>query len=214
MPAPAGPTALFRKAVAFEFGLGIVAAALMWALGLHARSLFALDATVLAAGLVTAGLMALAVACGERIAPVAFAEMQRLLEDLLPRLLGEGGLPAVVLVSLAAGVGEELLFRGLIQGLADAWLGPVTGLIAASAIFGLAHAVTKAYAAVATVMGVLLGAAYVATGSLVAPILAHALYDAVAIRRILPGHRGTQPRPVAEDDLEGPPAPLKDGREP
>ncbi|MEC7377933.1 MAG: CPBP family intramembrane glutamic endopeptidase, partial [Pseudomonadota bacterium] len=51
--------------------------------------------------------------------------------------------PAVlVLLSVLAGVGEELLFRGAVQGWLVAHTGPVTALLAASVLFGLVHYVS------------------------------------------------------------------------
>lgn len=88
-------------------------------------------------------------------------------------------------VSLAAGVGEELLFRGLIQdGLAQNIGGSAAipaGLIGASILFGLGHSATPAYGLMAFVMSLYLGALYEITDSLLAPIVAHAAYDFVAL---------------------------------
>ena len=91
----------------------------------------------------------------------------------------------IALVSLLAGVGEELLFRGLVQrGLAQ--LGPLANspwlpLVLASLVFGACHALTKTYAVLAAGMGAYLGALYLMTGDLIAPIITHALYDFVLL---------------------------------
>lgn len=88
---------------------------------------------------------------------------------------------AVVLVSLLAGLGEELLFRGVIQaGLADLW-SPLAALILASLLFGLAHAISLSYLLLASMMGLYLGLLYHWTGNLLVPIIVHALYDWIAI---------------------------------
>lgn len=87
----------------------------------------------------------------------------------------------LALMALAAGVSEEVLFRGVVQtGLARAvpvWL----ALMAASAAFGLVHFASRAYAAVAGIMGVYLGTLFLVQGSLLAPIVTHTLYDFVAL---------------------------------
>lgn len=75
-------------------------------------------------------------------------------------------------VALLAGLGEELLFRGVLQ--------PLWGIGIASLIFGLAHAVTPTYAVLAGLIGLYLGGLLDATGSLIAPVITHALYDFVA----------------------------------
>jgi membrane protease YdiL (CAAX protease family) len=48
-------------------------------------------------------------------------------------------------------------------------------------VFGIAHWVTTAYAVVAGVVGLYLGLLYVITENLLAPAVAHALYDFVAL---------------------------------
>lgn len=98
------------------------------------------------------------------------------------RLLFRGAPPgSVLLVSSLAGLGEELLFRGVIQeGLALYWH-PLGALACASLLFGLAHAITPAYFVLATIMGIYLGTIHHLTGNLLIPILIHALYDWAAI---------------------------------
>jgi uncharacterized protein len=87
----------------------------------------------------------------------------------------------LALLAVAAGVSEEMLFRGVVQtglaGAVPAWL----ALIAASAAFGLVHFASPAYAAVAGVMGVYLGTLLLVQGNLLAPIVTHTLYDFVAL---------------------------------
>lgn len=84
-------------------------------------------------------------------------------------------------LSCLAGLGEELLFRGLLQAAVAETAGTTTGLVVASAIFGLAHSVTRGYTIVATAVGFVFGGLWLATGNLLAPIVAHALYDFVAL---------------------------------
>ncbi len=89
--------------------------------------------------------------------------------------------PQLVLISALAGLGEEMLFRGLIQhGLAEAIggsAGILIGIAIGSLTFGLAHAATRTYAIVAGLVGLYLGGVYVLSGNLLAPIIAHAMYD-------------------------------------
>jgi membrane protease YdiL (CAAX protease family) len=88
---------------------------------------------------------------------------------------------ALALVSLAAGVGEEALFRGVIQTALGEAVHPAVGLLGASLLFGLTHLVTPTYALLAGVLGLYLGAITMATGNLLPAIVAHALYDFVAL---------------------------------
>jgi CAAX protease family protein len=102
--------------------------------------------------------------------------------------------PALELALLAgmAGVSEEVLFRGVIQvGLARV-LPEGLALIVASALFGLIHFATREYAALAGVMGLYLGALFLAQGSLLAPIVTHALYDFVALLYVARNYRASR----------------------
>lgn len=112
-------------------------------------------------------------------------------EHLTPYLAG-ASVGGIVLVSLMAGIGEEVLFRGVIQaGLADrlpAWL--AVGI--AAVLFGVAHWLTVSYAVFATLIGVYLGILFFVTDNLLAPAVTHALYDLVALSvlvRLKPGDR-------------------------
>jgi len=75
----------------------------------------------------------------------------------------------ICLISLWAGLAEELLFRGVIQA---KW-----GLLAASILFGVLHFVTPAYALVAFMIGIYIGLVHHFFQSLLIPIQLHTLYD-------------------------------------
>jgi membrane protease YdiL (CAAX protease family) len=90
-------------------------------------------------------------------------------------------IPVVVLLNAPA---EELLFRGVVQGLFRRAYGVVPAILAAAAIFGLIHYVALvdsgsrlAYVAIAVVSGLLLGALYEYTDNLVVPIAVHACWN-------------------------------------
>jgi membrane protease YdiL (CAAX protease family) len=88
-------------------------------------------------------------------------------------------------VSLSAGLGEELLFRGLLQSGLAALIGGQygwwIGLIAASVAFGVCHWLNTTYAVLAACMGAYFGLLLLWTGNLWTPILAHAAYDFMAL---------------------------------
>lgn len=109
-------------------------------------------------------------------------ELRQLMESTLIPLFRNAPTGTVFLVALLAGVGEELLFRGVIQGGLEGSLGPWPALVVASVVFGLMHALTRAYFIIATLMGLYLGWIYMATGNLLIPILIHFLYDWVILR--------------------------------
>jgi membrane protease YdiL (CAAX protease family) len=89
-------------------------------------------------------------------------------------------------ISVFAGVGEELLFRGVLQTWLAAHLGSFwAAAILASLIFGAVHAMSLIYFALATLIGVYLSGLLWLSGSLWPPIIAHALYDVWALALFL-----------------------------
>ncbi len=103
-------------------------------------------------------------------------------------------IPLVLLLNVPA---EELLFRGVIQGLFRRAYGIVPGILAASAIFGLIHYVAlvgegsaMAYVAIAFASGILLGAAYELTGNLVVPVVMHAVWNTFVYLNLFVGATG------------------------
>jgi hypothetical protein len=82
-------------------------------------------------------------------------------------------------MALAAGVCEELLFRGVLQQYGAGYIGAVPSLIVTSLLFGLAHnPVPGASSLVEAVYGATFGALYLASGgNIFVPIVSHVLYD-------------------------------------
>lgn len=80
---------------------------------------------------------------------------------------------AIALLAVSSALGEELLFRGLLL--------PWIGLIPQALIFGSLHQIRGpsrwVWITSATIMGITLGAMHACTGSLVGPLLAHALIN-------------------------------------
>ncbi|MFC6732940.1 CPBP family intramembrane glutamic endopeptidase [Haladaptatus sp. DYSN1] len=87
---------------------------------------------------------------------------------------------------LLIGPGEELLFRGVVQGTIRKALGPVPGVVLASAVFAAIHffALTGGASARFVSIGILFlpalvfGFAYERTGNIVVPSLIHGTYNA------------------------------------
>jgi membrane protease YdiL (CAAX protease family) len=105
----------------------------------------------------------------------------RLVEERLGSHLANASAGGIVLLAALAGLGEELLFRGVIQ----VWLAerlPVGLAVAgASVLFGVGHWLSASYAILASAIGAYLGLVFLVTGNLLAPIVAHATYDIVAL---------------------------------
>jgi uncharacterized protein len=101
-------------------------------------------------------------------------------------LLGGKWKPAVAVITalalgIAAGVGEEMLFRGVLQYELEARLGGFVAVTVASLIFGALHAVTPLYAFLASLASIYFGWLYTSSGNLTVPITTHAVYDFLAL---------------------------------
>jgi len=97
------------------------------------------------------------------------------------------GLSELALVSIAAGVGEEMFFRGVLQAIftGDSLWSQAMALVIASLVFGACHWVTNTYAVLAALVGAYMGLLWIWTGNLIAPIICHALYDFLALCYLL-----------------------------
>ncbi len=94
--------------------------------------------------------------------------------DSLEMGLGPGlRLWEVLVLALCSAVSEEAFFRGVLQ--------QEIGIVAASTLFGLLHPLGLAYTLWAATAGAGLGILFVTTGSLVAPVAAHATYNLLAL---------------------------------
>lgn len=124
--------------------------------------------------------------------PVAHlrSEMQR---TVVP-LFAQCSIMDFLIVSLLAGLAEEILFRGVLQTTLAESAHPLLGLLIASVAFGLAHLITPTYALLAGLIGLYLGLLHFVTQNLFVPIVVHALYDFVALMYVVKG------RPVPTED--------------
>jgi membrane protease YdiL (CAAX protease family) len=95
--------------------------------------------------------------------------VRKIMRERIMPLFTSARLVDIFLISLGAGIAEELLFRGVIQ--------TKGGIVAGSILFGVLHWVTPAYAVLATVMGFYIGLVYHLGHSLLIPIQLHCVYD-------------------------------------
>ncbi len=84
-------------------------------------------------------------------------------------------------ISVLAGLSEEVLFRGVMQTALAGVVGLWMAVALTSVVFGLAHYVTFTYAVYATVVGAYLGVLLIAFDNLLVPVVAHAVYDFLAL---------------------------------
>ena len=105
----------------------------------------------------------------------------RQIEFLLSRNTTTDLLINLVVVAVFAGVGEELLFRGVLQRLLiKIFKSPMAGIIVVAFVFSAIHFQFFGFLP-RFVLGVVLGLIYWYSGSLWPAIFAHFVYDAVAV---------------------------------
>lgn len=178
-------------AAAFEGGLLVVAVALGWLLGTPPLRTFRFDLYAVALGVAATlpplGLFWLCLKCPwppmRRIA--------RILDETIVPWFGDCRIVELAIIAALAGIGEEALFRGVIQavvaqeigGQPGVWL----GLLTAAVLFGLLHPITPTYALSAALIGLYLGGLWLVCGNLLAPIITHGLYDFLALLYLVRG---------------------------
>jgi membrane protease YdiL (CAAX protease family) len=108
-------------------------------------------------------------------------------------------------ISVLAGLGEEMLFRGVLQASFAKHMNVWLAILLASVLFGVLHAVTRTYAVLATLSGIYLGWLWVYTGNLLAPVITHALYDFLVLLYLLRGPGSDElPEEEPEEEFEEP----------
>jgi membrane protease YdiL (CAAX protease family) len=169
----------FWQAICVEGGLAVIAILIdgLFNLRLNYWTHFWCDSEALYQ--IVLGLFPLAVGYFvlQAIPLAALRRVDSLVRQMFWQHMGHWKLWQLALVAALAGLGEELLFRGLLQmGLSsvfDVWW----AILIASLIFGLAHAITPTYCFLAFLISLYFGWLFMSTGNLFVPIAIHALYD-------------------------------------
>lgn len=109
-------------------------------------------------------------------------ELWALSREILGPVVARATFPELVIVSLFAGIGEELLFRGFLQ----SWLGGYSLLVALvipNVLFGILHWISCGYAVCTFCIGLYFSCLlhFVDSVNLPALMIAHSLYDLVAL---------------------------------
>jgi hypothetical protein len=134
----------------------------------------------------------------------ALERIRKLCEEVIRPLFAPCSLAELALLAGLAGLGEEALFRGVLQPALARWLGLWTAIALTSLVFGLLHALTPAYALLAGLLSVYLGVVSVLVGNLLVVVQAHALYDFVALAYLSRGPFGAGSSPGAEEQAKRP----------
>jgi uncharacterized protein len=169
----------------FEAGLVGVAFGLGWLLNESPLTTMKWDLAGLGLGIAATGPMLLGLVVLTWLRIPALRRMTHLFDEIGRPFFTSYTILDLGVLSLLAGFGEEMLFRGVIQGAVAHTFGIWIALAGASVLFGLMHALTPTYVLLATLAGLYLGGVWVLTENLLAVVVAHALYDFLALVYLL-----------------------------
>ncbi len=182
------PARTTQIALAFECALGAVALVIGWLVGqwpLVGVSTLPEDSrpqiVAIGWGLVATGPLLVALVLMERFPVGPLRGLREMTSEVILRMFGGASVVQLAAVAVAAGVGEELLFRGLVQAGVARFFGLSVAVVAASVLFGLCHWLNATYAVLAMLAGAYFGLWMSATGNILTPIVAHAAYDFLAL---------------------------------
>lgn len=186
---------ILRLAILVEGGLAGFAVLLAWIVGRNLFEGMRWDMAGIGTGIAATAPLFLFLALAVRSQAGPFVRIRRILDDVLLPWLSPCRMIDLLLLALFAGIGEELLFRAFLQSvLADAFHSPVAGLIVASLLFGVCHWITTDYVVLTSIAGFYLGAVWLAAdGNTLVVMIAHSLYDFVALVLLLKWHRAKSP---------------------
>lgn len=169
-----------------EGGLLVLALVLGWFFDCSPLERVAWTALGVAYGLAAAVPLLVGLVIVTRYPIGPFKQLEAVSKKLILPLFSSCSIGQLLLISAMAGIGEEALFRGVLQAGIEQWSGSTAwALVAASVLFALAHPITPTYGVLAGLIGAYLGWLLVASGNLLVPIMAHAAYDFVALVYLL-----------------------------
>jgi uncharacterized protein len=115
----------------------------------------------------------------------------RMLARQFEEILGQLSHRQIIWIAALSGAAEEVAFRGTLQPWLGSLLGPVPGLVITVLIFGMLHFVPDRifvpWTVFALVVGLICGVLFLHYESVVAPVIAHALLNAINLELIVNG---------------------------
>ena len=164
----------------FEFGLGAIAWAVGNVIGIDVFQSARFSANGL--GILATAPLLLMLCCLLRWPIGPLGRLVDKTRNMARMFLAPCGIVGLAIVAVGAGVGEEILTRGLLHTFVLNHLAPIVALLVTGIVFGLMHPISTSYVAIAGLIGVYLGWVWQISGpDLIAPVVAHALYDFVAL---------------------------------
>jgi uncharacterized protein len=123
------------------------------------------------------------------------ADIAKIVDEMISAWFRDCPLVQLAILSTLAGLGEEMLFRGVVQAAAMTEIGGpagvAVGLVVSAFLFGMLHALTPAYAVMAGLIGLYLGGLWLLCGNLLAPVVAHGLYDFLVLAYLVKRKRAS-----------------------
>lgn len=171
----------FALAMAFETGLGFLGWLLARWVGIELHDRLAVTWLAVARGLAACAPMLFCLIAISYSTWRPLVQLRKQVEILVRELFADTSWLELALICIAAGLGEELLFRGALQPWLARWTSPTIAIVVVGLLFGLAHSLSVTYFVVATLIGCYFGWLTEAYDDLIAPIVAHAVYDFVAL---------------------------------
>jgi len=189
-----------------ECAIGLIAVVAGWLLRLPLWEVVEWDLSALGAAALATVPMLLLLPIVRYMPGRVFRELRHLMTQMIAPLFRAATIGEMAMISCVAGIGEEAFFRGIVQrglatllgtpdNLARGDLATILAIFAAAVLFGLAHPLSRIYVILTAILGVYLGILFALTGNLVVPMVAHGLYDFVAVVylvRFWPSDRAVQ----------------------
>ncbi len=179
--APPGRDVILIFAVFFEGGLAPLSLLLGWLLGHPALASFAWRWRDGLLGAAAAVPLALAFLAMMRLPIDPLRRFQKFCDEEVTPLFAKSYWSEIGLVALSAGVGEEMLFRGVLQASVCAWVGTRWGLAISSVLFGLLHPISITYVIYTCCIGLYVGTLWILNENLLTVMVTHAVYDFAAL---------------------------------
>ena len=172
-------------AVQVEGGLAILAIVIAWFAGISLRDMFAFEPFPIL--IAVAATIPMLVFCRlVYVLPFKMVDFtRRFLHSVYLDFIRHCSVLQLLLVAIMSGVGEELLFRGILQtsitnGCGGGTWGLAVGIGVTSFLFAVAHPINKLYVFLCFLIGIYLGLLFAwSDNNLIVPIIIHALYNFV-----------------------------------
>lgn len=191
---------LLKLAALFQGSLFLLGLLIGWGTGLDWNSRFDWDAAAIVKGLGAAIPLTLFLWLSLYIPWSPLVRIREFLLEYLGPILRRCSLLDLLLISLLAGVTEEVLFRGAVQDWASRW-GLPAAVIVTNVAFGLCHAISAGYFVLAAGAGFYLSwVAGFSPQNLVPAVIAHAGYDFIALVVVVRKTAAVENRRRASDE--------------